>query len=368
MDFEVNYEINRTADYIHTHNFTRVALQFPDELLKDSIRVVRALREKLRALRKCDVEGDESFVERKKDVGLYVMADTTFGSCCVDEVGAAHINAECVVHYGHTCLSPTSSLPAFFVFGKASIDVAECAKTIISFASSCNKRILVLFGLEYTHAILDLKEALADEAQQISTSLSKLDISCVDVMSSDVAPPKGQVEGVDNLSGSHEAGDAEVHSSYSIGGLMWSLPHGQRIEDYLLFWIGPDNSAFANLVLTYNACEIVKYDPAEKCLRTDVSQTTRILKRRYYLVEKAKDANIVGIVVGTLGVAGYLHMIHQMKELVTKAGKKVYMLVVGRPNPAKLANFPEVEEFMFLLVSSCFVCVCVINGVGLSNC
>ena len=83
-----------------------VNYQFPDELLKDSIRVVRALREKLRALRKCDVDGDGSFVEGRKDVGLYVMADTTFGSCCVDEVGAAHINAECVVHYGHTCLSP----------------------------------------------------------------------------------------------------------------------------------------------------------------------------------------------------------------------------------------------------------------------
>ncbi|GKG44464.1 2-(3-amino-3-carboxypropyl)histidine synthase subunit 2, partial [Tanacetum coccineum] len=41
-----------------------------------------------------------------KDIGLYVMADTTYGSCCVDEVGASHINAECVIHYGHTCLSP----------------------------------------------------------------------------------------------------------------------------------------------------------------------------------------------------------------------------------------------------------------------
>lgn len=41
-----------------------------------------------------------------KEVGLFVMADTTYGSCCVDEVGASHINADCVVHYGHTCLSP----------------------------------------------------------------------------------------------------------------------------------------------------------------------------------------------------------------------------------------------------------------------
>ena len=77
--------------------------QFPDELLKDSTRVVRALREKLRLLRKCSTENSG---DNNKDVRLFVMADTTFGSCCVDEVGALHADAECVVHYGHTCLSP----------------------------------------------------------------------------------------------------------------------------------------------------------------------------------------------------------------------------------------------------------------------
>lgn len=43
--------------------------------------------------------------ELDSSVKLYVMADTTYGSCCVDEVGAAHVGAECVIHYGHTCLS-----------------------------------------------------------------------------------------------------------------------------------------------------------------------------------------------------------------------------------------------------------------------
>ncbi|KNA10887.1 hypothetical protein SOVF_140160, partial [Spinacia oleracea] len=354
MEFEANYEVDRTADYIYSHNFTRVALQFPDELLKDSIRVVRALRDKLRALQKCNDDSGESLVEGRKDVGLYVMADTTYGSCCIDEVGAAHINADCVVHYGHTCLSPTSTLPAYFVFGKASINVADCAQKICTFAKSCNKPVLVLLGLEYTYAMHDLKEALADEALKLSTSSSKLDISCASVLSPAVAPPEektasnGQVEAVNNLSGCPEAGDAEVYTSYNIGGLTWRLPHGQQIEDYLVFWIGPDNSAFANVVLTFNACEIVRYDPAERCLITDVSQIKRILQRRYYLVEKAKDANIVGILVGTLGVAGYLHMISQMKELVTKAGKKAYTIVVGRPNPAKLANFPECDVFVYV--------------------
>lgn len=77
-------------------------LQFPDNLLKDATRVVAALRKRLQSLREPDVtgSGDET------DVGLFVMADTAYGSCCVDEVGASHINADCVIHYGHTCFSP----------------------------------------------------------------------------------------------------------------------------------------------------------------------------------------------------------------------------------------------------------------------
>lgn len=50
--------------------------------------------------------------------------------------------------------------------------------------------------------------------------------------------------------------------------------------------------------------------------------------------------------------AGYLHMINQMMELITGAGKKAYTLVMGRPNPAKLANFPEVKCVTFLLYTS----------------
>lgn len=44
-----------------------------------------------------------------------------------------------------------------------------------------------------------------------------------------------------------------------------------------------------------------------------------------------------------IDAAGYLNIINQMKELISRAGKKAYTLVMGRPNPAKLANFPEVK-------------------------
>lgn len=142
--------------------------------------------------------------------------------------------------------------------------------------------------------------------------------------------------------------DGTSGTIYSIGGLTWKLSEGQSMEDYLLFWIGLDNSAFANVVLTFNACEIVRYDVTGNRMVTDLSPQRRILKRRYYLVERAKDANIVAILVGTLGVAGYLNIINQMTELIKGAGKKPYTLVMGKPNPAKLANFPECDVFLYV--------------------
>ncbi|XP_071914293.1 uncharacterized protein [Coffea arabica] len=301
MDFENYYEITRVAGFIHAHNFSRVALQFPDELLKDSRKVVSALRHLLQ-------NSDESHGTAK----LYVMADTTYGSCCVDEVGAAHVKADCVIHYGHTCLSPTTTIPAFCVFGKAPLKASNCAESLYNYTVKGGKPILVLFGLEYAHAMPDIKEALNVEADNNEDSSQKTD------------------------------------TKFRLGGLGWSLPEGHRMEDYLLFWIGLDNSAFTNFILTFNSCEIVRYDAIEGCLKTDVSQQAKILKRRYYLVEKAKDANMVGILVGTLGVAGYLDMIHQMTELVTRAGKKAYTFLMGKPNPAKLANFPECDVFIYV--------------------
>ncbi|KAG6664558.1 2-(3-amino-3-carboxypropyl)histidine synthase subunit 2 isoform X1 [Carya illinoinensis] len=348
MDFESNYEIARTAEFLLSRNFTRVALQFPDELLKDSTRVVRALRDQLRSLRKCGAEQNGG----NKDVRLFVMADTTYGSCCVDEVGALHVNAECVVHYGHTCLSPTTNLPAFFVIGKAPVSVPNCIKSLSSYALTNDKHILVLYGLEYAYSIKHIREALV-EASKLSNSKSELEVRFADVScsvmnsSDDHRSSTGLVEPAGVCTDDNIFGMAP-DNRYKIGSLIWTLPEGHRMEDYLLFWIGSDNPEFATVVLTFNGCDIVRYNPKENRLVTDVSQQKRILKRRYYLVEKAKDANIVGILVGTLGVAGYLHMIHQMKDLITGAGKKVYTLVVGRPNPAKLANFPECDVFIYV--------------------
>ena len=52
--------------------------------------------------------------------------------------------------------------------------------------------------------------------------------------------------------------------------------------------------------------------------------------------------------MGTLGVAGCVAAAEQVRRLVRGAGKRTYTLLMGKPSPAKLANFPEVDVFVMV--------------------
>jgi diphthamide biosynthesis enzyme Dph1/Dph2-like protein len=45
----------------------------------------------------------------------FVLGDTSYGECCVDEVNAQHLNADIIVHFGETCCSKNKSNTIFML-------------------------------------------------------------------------------------------------------------------------------------------------------------------------------------------------------------------------------------------------------------
>lgn len=114
----------------------------------------------------------------------------------------------------------------------------------------------VLYGLEYAHAIPHIREALKEAS--CSDVSGPLEINYANVMSTVIYPAENH-KSVNELAGGCTADDissAVAGTRYAIGGLIWNIPDGHKMEDYVLFWIGSDNSAFANVVLTFNSSEI----------------------------------------------------------------------------------------------------------------
>lgn len=59
-------------------------------------------------------------------------------------------------------------------------------------------------------------------------------------------------------------------------------------------------------------------------------------------------ADVFGLVVGNVGLASGRELVAELREALKAKKKKSYTLSVGRLNPAKLANFAEIECFVLI--------------------
>lgn len=62
------------------------------------------------------------------------------------------------------------------------------------------------------------------------------------------------------------------------------------------------NSYAKGLAADFDPSQVWSYDAKTRSTRLESTRTNRMLMRRYAVVQKAKDADVIGILVGTLGV------------------------------------------------------------------
>lgn len=118
--------------------------------------------------------------------------------------------------------------------------------------------------------------------------------------------------------------DNENGSRIEVNGRSWQkIDSSHTHKDYDVLYIGAEGRTLTNLMMVMNNSQFYSYNPQTKSHRQETLQVNKSLMKRFYLVEKAKDANIIGIVVGTLAVSNYLAVHDRLRQLIKKAGKLV---------------------------------------------
>lgn len=69
----------------------------------------------------------------------------------MDETAAQHIAADCIVHFGHTCLTPNSHLPVYYVLPKEPLDLDKCVNLISKTFGTSEEPILLLYDVANHH-------------------------------------------------------------------------------------------------------------------------------------------------------------------------------------------------------------------------
>lgn len=100
----------------------------------------------------------------------------------------------------------------------------------------------------------------------------------------------------------------DAHTSSSTN-RFFTLPESDSLDTYSIFYIGPETLTLTNICITHSQLPVSTYDPETQSSRKESMNVNKLLMRRYFLVQQARDADVVGIVVGTLGVGMYSNIL-----------------------------------------------------------
>ncbi|KAJ9114756.1 hypothetical protein QFC22_005632 [Naganishia vaughanmartiniae] len=285
------YEIISTIEEILANGYKTIALQFPDELLAESVLVYRALMKGIQ----------DSGGEKADGVQCYVLGDSTYGSCCPDVLSAMHLPADFLVHYGHACLTPTASLPVRYVFPKRSLDVKAVAEELYSTA--------------FPDGTANPDESLEDgQLPEDRESRGRKGV----VVIWDVA---------------YDWIEDEIKTIFT------NSPNRPKdLQHVICATINKTRQSSGS-----STRAIYQYAPDDGCVQPLHVKSPRLLSRRLFALHSSFSASTYGILVHNVGLARSHGLVKHLRKLLKDKGKKSYTVSVGRVNPAKLANFEVVD-------------------------
>lgn len=382
------YSIDELCKHLK-NRYAKITLQFPDALVCDSSYVVQMLQETLnsdeqptdeknennnnnnnngretkadlkKALSEIDFNSDHDSDEEhcatctncscgkkesekkhhKRNVNhheVWVLADTSYSPCCVDEVAAEHVGADVVVHFGDSCLTPIKTLPSVYVFGKPYLDIGTVVDKFKSQYTDPNEKVIFMADTSYSY----LLEDLYNELRKTYTNVAYAEVHNEQKSIKIIGYQNTNQEGV-------------RFGNRSLIGINTSIVNIQDNEDeeelnsllqeYNLFHITLPEAPRL-LYLTTKFASLAVYDPKSHEINSGPFPS---LMRRYRYMHVARTAGTVGILVNTLSLDNTKKMINIVAKWIKEADKKYYMFVVGKPNVAKLANFEVIDVWCIL--------------------
>ncbi|RKF61555.1 2-histidine synthase subunit 2 [Erysiphe neolycopersici] len=245
-------------------------------------------------------------------IKFYILADTSYGSCCVDEIAAEHIDAQVIIHYGPSCLSPNSRLPVLFVYTSPRVDIDSIIQSFEQVFNGENPKVILMADITcHCHV------------KSIQMRLEKRGFTNL-IVPEVMHDPASQIPNR-------------------------SISTKINLEEYSLFHISEPPPA---LLLTLSSrvkdmyiCPTLPTSPSKESVK---ATTANLFRRRYGLLNSLNACSTYGILINTLSVANHLQALDKIQALIKAAGKKYYTFVVGKINAAKMANFSEVGGWVVI--------------------
>ncbi|ODV94804.1 hypothetical protein PACTADRAFT_43483 [Pachysolen tannophilus NRRL Y-2460] len=340
------YSIAKVIDFLKQKNeegrfkYKAITLQFADKLISDSAIIVQLLQEGLKENQsknavdgKCCSSCSNGKNKHLQEQKVWILADTSYSPCCIDEVAAEHVASDLVIHFGDACLNKIEKLSAAYVFGKPYLDHKAFVNFFEKTYKDVNTRVCLMADAPYTHHLSTLYQFLKPKYENLVYADIDYSHSIV----------------IDANSQEREISKFVKISNRLIYGLneedLKKFNENENFfQEYELFHINlPESPRLLELSTKFST--ITCYD---SLTGGTFQGPYPSLMKRYRYMHIARTAGTIGILVNTLSLSNTKQILNTVASWIKEAGKKHYMFVVGKPNVAKLANFETIDIWCVL--------------------
>lgn len=191
-----------------------------------------------------------------------ILADVTYGACCVDDHTAKALGADFLIHYGHSCLIPvdqTTGIKMLYVFVDIKFDYQHFLETV-KFNFGKEVRMSFISTIQFVSSLQSAVGQLKSEGYHVSIPKA-----------SPLSP--GEVLGCTS----------------------------PKIDADVLIYLGDGRFHLESAMIANPQLKAFQYDPYSKKFTEETYAYEEMKKIRKAAIETAANASTFGIVVSTLG-------------------------------------------------------------------
>jgi len=285
-------ETERAADEIRRLDARRVLVQLPDGLRPGGLTLAKELRE-------------------LTGVQVILSGDSCYGACDLALTQADAVDADLIIHYGHSPMLRASGTPVLYIEARVDFD----AESLIAQAEPHLKdwaTVGLAVTVQHVHKLEETAEHLRKAGKDVVIG---------------------------------EAGGRVAHDGQILG---CDYTTAQKIKDsvdgYLYIGAGVFHPTGLSIA---TGRPVVKANPYTMTAEPlDARQVTRTAMKRMAAIEAAKKATRFAIIVslkpGQLGLKAALTIQAKLEE----AGKEATIIALDEVGPIQLGNFTEAEAYV----------------------
>ena len=300
-----DFEIPKTIHRIRSEHAQRIALQFPEGLLLFATTISDILA------RFCPSLSD-----------TLILADVTYGACCVDDFSARALGCELLVHYAHSCLVPSgvTAVKTLYVFVEIGVEREHLLASVLANFEPPVAMALVA-TIQFNGALQWLARELRERGFRAecpqTAPLSKGELlGCT----SPTFTSSGTGAGV----GAESTADVDV-----------------------LLYVGDGRFHLESAMIANPTLAAYRYDPYSRRLTHEQYAHVAMQAARSSAIARARAATRWGLILGTLGRQGNPHTLSMIEaELVRQGKPPVVTVLMSEIVPGRLALMGEVQVWV----------------------